>query len=271
MRSLATILCFVLMVGLFIFSAAYKTYSDQDRVDYTYIKFDAKLAYTLFRHDFKELRRLLQYRIYSEAHDRYGASPIARMADLGEDYRNEIYAFAAPYELLWWPISTHFIVTGDLENMRMLLDHGINLDWVRRGGKTVLGDAMMTGNVDMVELILQYEISVAPDYNQFKRKHYLIDAVRYRTKGSPDTPEQEAVDAEVAYQMARMLILRGADIFERDIFQQTPLFYAEGLGREKIAAMLRKYGAIYVGSETPYKDSQDRYLLDDAELDRRVP
>lgn len=122
---------------------------------------------------------------------------------------------------------------GDVDLVKLLLSHGANI------GKTALEQSLMTGNAQIVSLLL----GPAPSrtllnqtlFDMIENQPVIVYIGKNSSPGTPDEPPPNPV--------ATLLVDRGADLGARDIDGSTPLEDAAAFGQLAIVKALVAKGA----------------------------
>jgi ankyrin repeat protein len=115
---------------------------------------------------------------------------------------------------------------GDAASARILLEHGANPNLRNKTGSTPLDDAALSGNKDLIEMLLAHgaDLSAQDPESKSAPLHYAASFGRL-----------EAV---------RILVEHGADVSAKNSKGQTALQLAMSNQQEEVAAFLRSHGSV---------------------------
>jgi ankyrin repeat protein len=116
-------------------------------------------------------------------------------------------------------------VDGDIEQIKLLLTSGTNVNIKDRRGRTALYLAAEKGHADVVKLL----IDRGADVNARQRRIVMVPLHRAAIGGHSD--------------VVKLLIDHGADVNAKDRHEQTPLHFAAGNGDIKTIELLLSNGA----------------------------
>lgn len=141
--------------------------------------------------------------------------------------------------------------------MKVLIDHGADVNVALKGrtlqryhaggpayfstGTTPLMRASKFDNRDMVELLLQHGANVAATQPDGTTALMLASGVKYTITQEGD-PEK-AGSPDDAYEIARVLVERGADVNASNAKGETALYGAAFTGRNRVISYLVEHGA----------------------------
>lgn len=147
----------------------------------------------------------------------------------------------------------HLLCLGsEIEAIRELIRRGAEVNTVNDCGSTPLSDAALTGRVDVVRLLLQSGASLWLDGQHDLTLHEAVrggdfEAVKVIVEAGADVNEQADALSETAlhiaveddkYEIAQLLLSRGADPLLRRLFDETALDVAREHASERCLALL---------------------------------
>jgi ankyrin repeat protein len=155
---------------------------------------------------------------------------------------------------------------GDIEQVKMLISEGANINGKDQNGQSVLNFAVGDGHKDMVALLIEKgadingrgQYDAAPLHNAAWDGHkeiaeLLIDKgadVNILQGESRWTPLHSAAD-QSKVDVAELLVANGADVNAKDKWGLTPLYYAAQTGITEVVRLLLKAGADVNGGRHP--------------------
>lgn len=113
--------------------------------------------------------------------------------------------------------------TGHVEVIKILLDHGVNVNETDEDGSTALHWAAQVDNLKIVKTLLQHDVDV-----KLKNKHYFWNSLHYAARNV----------SESATTIAKLLIRAGVDPLDADVDGWTPMHMASMYGNIEIMELL---------------------------------